>query len=582
MDLPGKLDQAVRFQQVGNVESARQIHLQILEMDPNQPDSLHLLGLIDLGAGDIRAAIARIRRAIDQDPAQAMFFSSLGNAYSADSQLPRALACYQQALFLKPDYAQAHYNAGVACQALKKWHQAVKHYRAALKWDPMLFQAHNNLGLSYKAMSRDKEAIDHFLDAIRIRPEAIDAYNNMAATLEGLNRIDEAAHYVGVALRLDPDSFFANLNCAQLNYRSKNLKKSQIILDAILSRPIPEEYAAKAYTLKGFIADKLGCYDEAFGAFKAGNRHELNSVQGRRLKEKHREDLVLVDRIIDGFRDWRFTVRPGAPPSDHPALIAFLVGFPRSGTTLIEQILNSHSKIATIDEKPVLDALVRSAFDGTDLRRWRHETDPAFIRRFRTRYFNEVNYQTIGCHGRKLVVDKLPLNILNLGFIQHFFPEAKIIVALRHPLDSILSNYMQRFRLNARMYNFLQLNTAARFYAKIMGFYLNLRDRLAFGIHEVRYENIVDDIAGESRKMLSYLKLPWEAEMLHYHKKAKKRNINTPSYAQVVQPIYNSSVLRWRHYAKPLSPIFPVVQPVIEAFAYERITPWTAGADRKG
>lgn len=582
MDIHAKLNQAIQYQQAGRLDSARRVYRQILSADPCQPDSLHLLGLIDLQNADIPKAISRIQGAISNDPRQAIFFNSLGNAHRENSQLKKALVCYRKALALKPEYALAHFNMGTAYQELTKWVQAVNHYRAAVQLDPSLYQAHNNLGLSLKAVGQDEKAIDHFQIALRIRPDHTDAYDNLASTLEGLNRLDESKKYVRRSLTLDPDSFFANLNLAKINYRTGNLDRAKAILDTILDRCVPEYLAAHAYTIKGFVDDKLGRYDDAFAAFEAGNRHELNSAPGRRLKEKHREDLILVDRIIDGFRDRRFTARPGAPPSDHPVLIAFLVGFPRSGTTLIEQILNSHSKIATIDEKPVLDALVRSAIDGTDLRRWLSETDTAFIRRFRARYFNMVDYQTIGCHGRKLVVDKLPLNVLNIGFIQHFFPEAKIIVALRHPLDSILSNYMQRFRLNARMYNFLQLDTAARFYAKIMGFYLNLRYSLALGIHEVRYENIVDDIAGESRKMMRFLNLPWEAGMLNYHKKAKKRNINTPSYAQVVQPIYTSSVLRWRHYAKPLSPIFPVVQPVIEAFAYERITPWRAGADRQG
>jgi hypothetical protein len=247
----------------------------------------------------------------------------------------------------------------------------------------------------------------------------------------------------------------------------------------------------------------------------------------------------------------------------------FLVGFPRSGTTLLDQILDGHPRLQVMEEKPALFD-IRSTIDTmpggypsalASLK----ETD---IQNLRDRYLRNVE-RHIDRRPGTILVDKLPLNICSIPLIVRLFPNSRIILALRHPCDVVLSNFMQDYKLNDAMANFLTIDSAARFYKRVMGFWLQCVELFPLSVHTIKYEDLVHDFEGEIRNLLRFLDVDWNDAMLDYRRHAQhRRKIVTPSYAQVTEPIYERAKFRWMHYEDYLKPVLKDLQPFIKAFRY--------------
>jgi hypothetical protein len=269
-----------------------------------------------------------------------------------------------------------------------------------------------------------------------------------------------------------------------------------------------------------------------------------------------------VDRAT-AFVD-RADVSSWRMPEDasNPAPV-FLVGFPRSGTTLLEQVLSAHSRLACIEEREHLALSAQAVAADPDRL---PELSDGEIEAIRADYWRRVNAET-KVAGR-LVVDKLPLNIIFLPLIRRVFPDAKIIFALRDPRDVVLSCYQQRFGMNAAMVQFLDLRTAASYYDRVMRLGFLCREKLGLDIHEVRYEDVVADLETVARGVAQFLGLAFEPSMLSFREAAAKRNINTPSGRQVVEPIYNRSVARWKRYEAQLAPVLPTLNAWAERLGY--------------
>jgi hypothetical protein len=254
---------------------------------------------------------------------------------------------------------------------------------------------------------------------------------------------------------------------------------------------------------------------------------------------------------------WRAPVAFSSP--------VFLVGFPRSGTTLLEQVLSAHSGLVCIEEREHLAlAAGEVAADPSKLASLTDEQ----IGAIRDAYWKRVKSE-VDVRGR-IVVDKLPLNIIFLPLVRRVFPDSKILFALRDPRDVVLSCFQQRFGMNAAMVQFLDLNSAAAYYDKVMSLGLLCRERLGLSVLEVRYEDVVADLEKVARSVTSSLGLQFEEAMLSPAETALKRNINTPSARQVVQPIYTRSVARWKNYERELASVLPGLSDWAERLGYAR------------
>jgi hypothetical protein len=260
--------------------------------------------------------------------------------------------------------------------------------------------------------------------------------------------------------------------------------------------------------------------------------------------------------------EWASRLPRLASPRKSPA---FLVGFPRSGTTLLDTFLMGHSGIAVLEEKPMMAAVQPFVGDIADL----PERSPAELEQAREAYFAELDrHLDPGFDGQPL--DKLPLNMIALPLIHCLFPDARIIFAQRHPCDVVLSCFMQGFALNDSMAAFLDLNDAAAYYDAVMSIWTRSREVLPVRVHTVVYEELVSEPAATLRPTVEFLGLPWRGELLDHQSTASKRGaISTPSYDQVVQPLTAGAAGRWRRYEKQLEPVLPVLLPWAKRLGYE-------------
>ena len=568
IDVKVKLQSAVQHHRAGRLETADQLYCRVLEIIPDNSDALHLRGVIALQQGRHVDAADLIQRAIQMDPTRSIFYNNLGNVLKEKGQLNRAISAYRKALKLNPDYFEAYYDLGNVLQELRRFGEAVSCYRKALKINSEMTVAYNNLGIALNELGREEEAIRCYHKAVEKDPNLLDAHNNLAALLEGLNCLGESRKAVNAALRIDPQSYFAKLNLAQLEFRCENFEISFSLLEELTKSTPPGEFASRTYTLLGMVCDKLGKCPEAFEAFSKGNAHDSATYQARCLEKERKKDLDWINQLHKTFDSKNMTAWEYVSRDDEYPQPLFLVGFPRSGTTLLEQILDAHSAIASMEEKPILENSIRNVLPekGQDDDLSRISTSIAV--EFRRRYWKLAHTYLGDSFREKIVLDKLPLNIVNLGFIQRFFPNAKVIVALRHPLDTVLSNFMQRYKLNTRMANFLDIQSSAQFYIAVMSLYRHFQKVLSMDIIEIRYEDIVSEFEPQLRRLLHFLDLPWDQNVLKYNTLDKGKNINTPSYSQVIKPIYKDAVSRWQKYEKQLAPIIPRLKPLIRHFGY--------------
>lgn len=239
-------------------------------------------------------------------------------------------------------------------------------------------------------------------------------------------------------------------------------------------------------------------------------------------------------------------------PSNSDRQPVILVGFPRSGTTLLDQILSSHSDICILEEQENLVYLYDEFDWSTNSLDRLFNLSEEKRQQLQETYWDIISQQGVGNKNR-IVVDKLPLNLVMLAHIHCVFPNAKIIFAVKEPRDSVLSCFQQRFKMNRAMYEMLSIEGAARYYDLVMDFAALALEKLPMQVHHIKYEHVVDGLGAESKALTDFLGLEWQSSMLDYQSTAKGRAINTPSAKQVIQPLYKSAQQKYKHYQASLA-----------------------------
>ena len=254
----------------------------------------------------------------------------------------------------------------------------------------------------------------------------------------------------------------------------------------------------------------------------------------------------------------------------YPYRIAFLIGFPRSGTTLLDTLLRSHPQIDVMEEKPLIgniESTIPSKYKSSLSEVF--SLDIGVISELRAQYHSLLRYHAADIE-KNLIIDKLPLHTVSLPLIHALFPEAKIIFAHRHPYDTVLSCFQQAFRPNAAMLNLTSIELASNFYDRVMQAWTIHKQRLPIHYYQSKYEDLVENHELQTERILSFLELEWSDEVKNYRSTAQERGrINTPSFSQVVQPIYRTSVHKWKNYEKHFENSMPILGKWIEYFGYE-------------
>lgn len=489
-----------------------------LSINPRSVDALALLGGFDLFKGEAAKAEERLRFALTLDPNH---FESLNNL--AVFLLSRAV----------PDDSK---EALTICGRL-------------VKQSPKSPDAHFNLGRALQETDNDIEAISAFRKVIQLHPSHVEALAGLATSLIFLGQFDEAHRLLQQAKTIDPslpDIYTGLLQTSKSDLPETDIRMIEQLLDLPGSKSrqiknLPFEYAK--------YLEKRGEYVKGFGYLAMGNR-----LKRKNYEYSTEEDRVLFDRIKSVFNYEHFEQREGTGIEDETPI--FIIGMPRSGTTLIEQIISSHSQVYGAGELPDLSLLITGKCKSDLGHKY---PDP--VTQFTNSDFSELSNQYL-CALRdksadsKYITDKMPHNFLYLGMIWLMLPRAKVIHCRRNPIDTCLSIFKQDFRsLHKYAYDLEELGEYYLLYRDLMEHW---RKVLPEGfVHEVNYEDMIADQEGISRRLVQFCGLPWEEGCLQFHTSA--RTVKTASVTQVRKKIYRDSVDLWRLYGNQLDPLIRIL-----------------------
>jgi tetratricopeptide (TPR) repeat protein len=594
-NLKTRLNLAKALMGLGRLEEADVATLPAAQGAPASPDLWRMRGDVLKARGRLGEAIAAYQHAIDLRPDYFEAVNNLGNALRINKEPERALSAFERARALKPNLPLIHLNYARALRALERNAESLEACQQAVKLAPRDPDALVELGKALNILARYDEALVALHTARGIRSNDAELFTAIGIAEASLLRAEdaEAAYRHAIALRGSFSLPYFNLGIlleqgnrleeleALLNAaRSAGAEMSDLtILDALLLRrrgeleaalelaqsapiflPIVAELCAE---LIGQAADRLGDPEKAFAAFTEMNRLAAGrpSAQGvDKLDYRRRIEQLIAVLTPEWVAGWK----PIKPDSARRAPV-FLIGFPRSGTTLLDTVLMGHTRVKVLEELSLLRPLHEAAGEPAHLA----ELDTVQANDLRARYFRELDTLVKPAPG-DVVIDKMPLYIAQTAFIARLFPEAKIIFSLRHPCDVVLSCFMQNFRVTSAMANFHDLKDAATLYDLVMTYWTRCQELLPLDVHTVRYESTIAEMEGEIRPLIEFLGLPWESAVLDHQKTGSERGrIHTPSYSQVVERTYTRAAGRWERYRDHLKEALPILEPWVRRFNYE-------------
>ena len=479
---------------------------------------------------------------------------------------------YEEILKAWPNETQAISGLGYCLIRLGQRERGLAEAKRAVELVPSDPIPIMELSLMFYNLGEVEDALEWATRAVALGPVGADANTIIANCHERTHRIREALEANRLAQAANPQNTWLKLQEAKLVARDGDDSRALDILRETTGMPgLPPELKAQAFSEMGRALDKLGKYDQAYESFVQSGLESSRTTKARRFKLEHRPSIIAS--YMSGLTAERLSRWRPEDLEDDSWTPVFLVGFPRSGTTMTEQILAAHSGIESLGERPYLDNLrlewAQIVGAKPDLGQMVDQLDADIILRLRKMYREKVEADQKVPRGAQVIIDKVPLNIMNIGFINLVFPDAKIIVALRDPRDSCLSCFMQEFELNSAMIHFLSLERAVRFYTQVMGSWLHFRQLITLPFVTVRYEDTVRDIEAQAKRLIDFLGLDWEPGVLQFHQRAAEQVISTPSYVAVTEPVHSRAIGRWKNYAEPFAPLLPSLEPFVREFGYE-------------
>jgi tetratricopeptide (TPR) repeat protein len=531
---------------------------QVVAAFPDDWESWNNLGNARRGQGDFEGAVAAMRRAAEINPHSPPVRLNFATALHQAGQFAEA---EQQLRNMAGDFPTDPKPMRELFALLKEQfreEEALDAIEEAVRRDPTDVELALGLASHRLMLLRHVDAEDAYRRVLTIDPGNKLAYLGVATVFELTNRAAELASWVDEAER-------AGVERETLNFiRAFHFRRAKRYVEGVEAlRNVPEELETqRRYHLLGQLLEGAKDYDAAFAAFERMNAigRDDPSMPEERGAAYRASILRQLGKLTP---EWKASWGP-ATSDDRPSPV-FLVGFPRSGTTLLDTILMSHPRIEVLEEEPALKY-------ATDVLGGFEQLAGASAEKLnaaRNLYFETARSRTPLAPGN-LLIDKNPLAMNSVPVIRRLFPDARIILALRHPCDVVLSCYLTNFKLNDGMANFLRLDTAAELYDLSFRYFERARDVLQPPVHTIVYENIVADRNRELRPLFDFLGLDWHDSVLEHETTARTRgHIKTASYAQVVEPIYTRSAGRWQNYRKYLEPVMPVLRPWAEKFGYE-------------
>ncbi len=548
-----------------------ELYRKLIELEPAEPSHHNNLGTALREIGDLEGAEQAYRAGLAIDSSDPAALANLGTLRWQQGDAVDTRDIMLAVARMDPGLPEGRIYGALACHECADTKMAEKLVADCNQWPYIGPVLESDLATLLMQLERSEDAERRLRAAIQ-RPEAEGiARLRLAGQLERLNRLDEAEALLEGApiepMDKDEERIVRGALAARRGRFDEAVSHYQSALSAHASdiTKAPQWFAlAKAYDSSKNPA----------GAMEAlATAHGLQMRQAARLVPKLMDPdsnpLNITSYPVEAARYARWKADPGAP--DAAASPIFIVGFPRSGTTLLEQMLDAHPGVRSMDERAFLQNVIKKV-QATNDRVYPDDLDqlePGELEDLRGVYWECVR-DVVQLEPGERLVDKNPLNILRLPMIHRIFPNARIVLALRHPCDVILSNYMQSFRAPEYQVLCSTLERLARGYSNAMNFWTYHAELFKPAILELRYEDLLDDVAAQTQRIAAHLDLNDATALEKFQERARAKGfISTPSYSQVVEPLNKKAVGRWQRYREYLEPVLPTLQPAMQRWHYD-------------
>lgn len=515
---------------------------------------LRIAGFAHQQLGDIQQSIKCYHAVLELEPSDLGSLNNLGNLLASIGEYDEAVTLFEQAITLAPGEYEIYLNLADVLRQADRGYARLKVMKDVAAIAPDDRSVLIELALAYAHTDDLSAAIETLVRTIDLYPEFGEAHIELGRLYEALNRVDDLEILIkNIDSRTAPKELaFLQTWLAQRQGRFEDAMA--------FAQQIPETiHPMRRFHLIGSIADRCGDHENAFLAFERMNQEAVaDSPKIDALTFRESIEREMVQWTPEWSKKWKvsgFGDRERSP--------VFLVGFPRSGTTLLDTMLMGLPEVCILEEKPMLASLLSELGSGPlpDL-----PIDQ--VESLRNRYFDSA--QTFGWNPERLLIDKHPLHMSRVPQIRRLFPSARFIFVERHPYDVVLSCFMANFQLNWAMRSFTTLEETAATYDTVFSAWETAKTLFDFPIYTVRYERLIDDAKSELEPVVNSLGLQWHEQVLDHVSTANLRGrVRTASYSQIGEAIYTRAKYRWKRYLKPLQPVLPVLRPWAKKMGYE-------------
>ncbi len=543
-------DLGVTLRETGRPVEAETHLRKAIALAPGNADAHNNLGLALCAQGRGQDGVECLRRGVALAPGSASIHNSLGVALKDTGSMGEAVVELREALAIDPQYVAAHNNLGDTLRSMGDYEGALSHLRRAIELDPRCHEAENNLGLVLNSLDDYAAAESHLRRSLELNPRYTPAHVNLGNALVGLGRVEEATEHYHRGVELEPDgaeAYYALASSSKHEFADAEIEQMQSML---AGGPRSDDDRMLLGFALGQVLEKARRCDEAMKYAKGANELKKAYYRKRGLVFDPDAYVALVDRIVETFTPEFFerTASWGVQ-SDLPI---FVLGMPRSSTTLVEQIMASHNAIHGAGELREIEVMAQElpAALNTSKRypECLSDASPEAIRRLAEAHL--VRLQELGGEAAR-VVDKMTMNFVHLGLIATLFPEARIVHCRRDPRDICVSCFFHNFAQGGLLFAF-DLDHLGVVYAQYERLMDHWSRALPLPVFDVVYEELVHNQEEVSRNLVASCGLEWDPQCLEFHK--NKRRVKTASALQVRRPIYTTSLGRWKRFEQHLGP----------------------------
>ena len=517
--------------QLGNLEEAVRYYTAALELSPDDTDLHGNLGIVLAGSGRYRQSIKHLERYLVAHPDDSNTLNSLGAALIGTGDVEGAATPLRKALSLEPGNTDASINMSIVLQHSGRIKEARTHLEAALNVSPERADLHYQLAGVLSALGEYRTALMHCRRATQIDPKHENAIAGQADIYQKQGKYADAMALIKPLLASKPANIQAAIIHSQISKHLKcDAESIEILEDIVLHQKLVSQDQPQLYNALGKLYDRSGSYQQAFDCFRRSNLAKQSSYD----PEAHKQ---FINEIIDGF----ISTTPSPEGTGNIAAPIFVIGMPRSGTTLIEQILASHPKVFGSGEFLAVTNVLRQPFDDLPpYPYYQRSLTEALVNKLVSKLRESI--RSFAFENTRVIINERP-SYLYLGLLARLFPQASFIHCTRNPLDTCLSCYFQLLtNMHDYSYDLEHLGHHYMQYRRLMQHWMHL----GIPMYTIHYEDIVNAQEDATRQLLEYCELSWNDNCLKFHE--TERKIVTPSYDDVRQPIYSSSVSRWKKY----------------------------------